>query len=52
MAKAWIENNQIYVTVDATIAPANAIDVPDGVLQQDLVVDNGVLRLKTNAEKL
>lgn len=52
MAKAWIENNQIYVTVDVIIAPKDAIDVPDETLPQDLIIDNGVLRLKTEEEKL
>ena len=52
MAKAWFEGNNIFVSLDVNTAPQNAIDVPDNTLPQDLVINNGVLRLKTDAEKL
>ena len=53
MAKAWIENNSIFITTDKTIAPANAVDVPDNITPQDLVIEkDGTLRLKTDTEKL
>ena len=50
--KAWIENEYVFVTTDVSVAPSDAIDVPDGITPQDLVIDNGVLRLKTEQEKL
>lgn len=52
MAKAWIEGNNIFITMDETIAPKDAINVPDNTTPQDLVIDNGQLRLKTEEEKL
>ena len=52
MAKAWTENGVVFVTTDVSIAPLDAIDVPDGTSPSDLVIDNGVLRLKTETEKL
>ena len=50
--KAWIENEYVFVTTDVSVAPSDAIDVPDGTTPFDLVIDNGVLRLKTDTEKL
>jgi hypothetical protein len=52
MAWAWIENNNIFVTTDVTMAPQTAIDVPDITTPQDLVIDENTLRLKTADEKL
>lgn len=52
MAKAWFENNNIFVTTDVTMAPQTAIDIPDTTTPQDLVIDGNTLRLKTTAEKL
>ncbi len=52
MAWAWIENGNIFVAYSPEVVFQNAIEVPDDVLPQDLVIDNGVLRLKTVGEKL
>ncbi len=54
MAWAWFEGQNIFVAYSKDIAPENAIEVPDSITPQDLVVDKetGKLRLKTEEEKL
>ena len=52
MPWAWVENGNIFVAYSQEVVPQGAIEVPDGILPQDLVIDNGVLRLKTFEEKL
>jgi len=48
---AWVENEQLFTTEDKNLAPSNAIELevesPD-----DVVLDNGQIRVKTEAEKL
>ncbi|MFZ8861396.1 MAG: hypothetical protein ACO2PP_12995 [Thermocrinis sp.] len=48
---AWVENEQLFTTEDKNLAPSNAIELevesPD-----DVVYDNGQIRVKTEAEKL
>jgi hypothetical protein len=52
MPWVWVENGNIFVAYSQEVVPQGAIEVPDGILPQDLVIDNGVLRLKTFEEKL
>lgn len=49
--KVWIENGNIFMTDDETVAPENAVDVPDNVTIQDLKVVDGTIQLKTEEEK-
>ncbi len=52
MAWAWFEGQNIFVAYSKEVAPENAIEVPDSITPQDLVVENGQLRLKTEQERL
>ena len=52
MVWAWIENNTIYVAYSRDVVPADAIEFEGNITTEDLIVDNGVLRLKTEQEKL
>jgi len=51
MLKAWIENNNIFLSEDDSIAPSNAIEVPDGTQISDLKIGNGQIVFKTQEEK-
>lgn len=51
MLKAWIENNNIFLSEDETVAPSNAIEVPDGTQIADLKIENGQIVVKTQEEK-
>jgi len=51
MAWAWIENGNIFVAYSKDVAPTDAIEVPEGTLPQDVIFENNILRLKTEAEK-
>ncbi|GIW22518.1 MAG: hypothetical protein KatS3mg068_1525 [Candidatus Sericytochromatia bacterium] len=51
MLKAWVENNNIFLSEDETIAPSDAIEVPDGTQISDLKIENGQIVLKTQQEK-
>jgi hypothetical protein len=51
MLKAWIENNNIFLSEDDSIAPSNAIEVPDGTQISDLKIENGQIVFKTQREK-
>lgn len=52
MWKAWIENGNIFVAPDQSVAPPDAIEVPEGTTPQDLKIVDGRLTLKTDEEKL
>lgn len=52
MAKAWIENGLIFITDDESLNIPNALEVPQGTTPQDLIIDNGSLRFKTEEEKI
>ena len=53
MAWAWIENGIIFVSDSDDIVPKDiAIEVPDGTLPQDLMIENGNIVLKTKEQKL
>ncbi len=53
--KAWYENNNIFVTSDenAEIIPKGSfvLNVPNGTLPSDLIIDGNVLRFKSESEK-
>lgn len=52
--KAFIDNDNIFITSDETIIPqgATTLEVPEGTTPLDLVIDNGQLRFKNEQEKL
>lgn len=53
MKKAWIENNQIYLTDDMSVTiPTEFVTVPDDVTINDLTIVNGEIVVKSEAEKL
>ena len=53
MAWAWIENGIIFVSDSDDIVPKDiAIEVPDGTLPQDLMIENGNIVFKTEKQKL
>lgn len=53
MAKAWIENGNIFVAYSQEVVPQGVeyveleVETPD-----DVILDNGQIRVKTEAEKL
>ena len=49
--KAFIENGNIFIQDVLIPKDAVTIDVPDNTTIDDLIIDNGVLRLKTEIEK-
>ncbi len=51
MAKAWIENNNIFLSEDDSIALLGAIEVPDGTQIADLKILDGKIVFKTQEEK-
>ena len=48
---AWVENEQLFTTEDKNLAPSNAIEL-EVENPNDVVYDNGQIRVKTEAEKL
>ncbi len=52
MAWAWFEGENIFVAYSKDVVPENAVEVPDDITPQDLVIEGGQLRLKTDEEKL
>ncbi len=52
MAWAWFEGQNIFVAYSKDVVPENAIEVSDDITPQDLVIENGQLRLKTEEERL
>lgn len=48
---AWIENNKLFYTDKKDLAPDNATEF-DISSYDDLVLDNGVIRKKTDADRL
>jgi len=48
---AWVENEQLFTTEDKNLAPSNAIEL-EVMSPDDVVYDNGQIRVKTEAEKL
>jgi hypothetical protein len=51
MLKAWIENNNIFLSEDETVSPSNAIEVPDNIRPSDLKILDGKIVFKTQEEK-
>lgn len=49
--KAFIENGNIFIQDILIPKDAITIDVPNWTTINDLIIDNGTLRLKTEAEK-
>ncbi len=52
MAYAWYENGNIFVAYSKDVAPDTVIEVDDFITSSDLVIEDGILRLKTDEEKL
>jgi hypothetical protein len=48
---AWVENEQLFATEDKNLASSNAIEL-EVETPDDVVYDNGQIRVKTETEKL